>query len=424
MVTAVVTLPTGDGGGKPAIGCRRSARTVAGRESFHTPPGSAGLLHLVPYPWTIGNVSRPSVERFGRARTLEPTTTSKRQLGMKCLAVSLVILSGCSSAAVIPTGAPTTAPTITTSTTTTSTETTVGTTTTIVSTTTTLAAPVTSPTPTLADGRPTTFLAVTVDYAAVEVDTLTGEVVRFLGQAGNARDLADAECAACVNVIDRVWRTNGGEHVYISECCEPAAGSITILTGDVAVVTSESQANFFAWSVVPSPTQDLIIAVGYDTAVSDPIGRPLINLFQNDGNGVPGIGWSNDGDTVYWLDIPWQHTPTPGVATFTGFELATGSTETFEVDWLAQDSVLEGLAGQASGSLVSFRTGADGSTEGVVISPTGDLVATFGVEDGSRLGGYDPTGRFLIYVDGAGVARWQGLGKSGVLGHGYLMASW
>lgn len=289
--------------------------------------------------------------------------------------------------------------------------------------TTTLAAPITSPTPTLADGRPTTFLAVTVDYVAVEVDTLTGEIVRVFGQVANAEEVANAECAACVNVIDAVWRTNGGERVYISECCEPAAGSITVLTGD-QVVTSGSQAHFFAWSVVPSPVENLIIAVGYDTTISDADGKPLVELFQNDGGGVPGMAWANDGGTVYWLDIPWQHTPTPGVATLTGFEVADGSTETFPLDWLEPDTVLEGLAGQASGNLVGFRTEADGSTEGVVISPTGDLVGTFGVENGSFLGGYDPSGRFLIYVDGNGVARWQGLGKSGTLGDGFLMASW
>lgn len=59
-----------------------------------------------------------------------------------------------------------------------------------------------------------------------------------------------------------------------------------------------------------------------------------------------------------------------------------------------------------------------------MFEPTGELVAEFDIEPGSRMGGYDPSGRFLIYVDGSGSARWQGLGQTGVLGEGYTFASW
>ena len=54
----------------------------------------------------------------------------------------------------------------------------------------------------------------------------------------------------------------------------------------------------------------------------------------------------------------------------------------------------------------------------------GELVATFPVETGSLWGGYDPSGRMLIYTDGEDVVRWQGLGQSGVLAEGYIHASW
>ena len=36
--------------------------------------------------------------------------------------------------------------------------------------------------PTLDDGRPATFVAVTTDYAAVEVDTVSGDVVNSIAQ--------------------------------------------------------------------------------------------------------------------------------------------------------------------------------------------------------------------------------------------------
>lgn len=281
---------------------------------------------------------------------------------------------------------------------------------------------VTTP-PTLADGRPSTFLAVTDDYAAVEVDTLTGDIVRFLGQVSTAEELANAECGACANGVDGVWRTADGETFYISECCEPAGGAITVLTGD-EVMSPDQGSDLGAWSIVPSPSTDLILMVGYQTAVADREGRLVAPLFDNDGGGVAAIGWSNQADRVFWIEFPWYHGDGIGSATLTSYELSTGKRTVFKMPWLEEDSYLIGLGGQASGNLVSFQVEADHSTRGVVIDPTGTLVTTFAVEDGSTLGGYDPSGRFLIYVDGAGVVRWQGLGGSGELGRGFKMASW
>ena len=64
-------------------------------------------------------------------------------------------------------------------------------------------------------------------------------------------------------------------------------------------------------------------------------------------------------------------------------------------------------------------------TEGVVYSPqTGELLAEFEVPAGSAFGGYDRSGRFLIYTTPAGAVMYQGRGRVGVLGEGYLFASW
>jgi hypothetical protein len=52
------------------------------------------------------------------------------------------------------------------------------------------------------------------------------------------------------------------------------------------------------------------------------------------------------------------------------------------------------------------------------------LLTSFPVETNSLWGGYDQTGRFLIYVDGDGVVRWQGLGTAGALADGFIFASW
>lgn len=59
-----------------------------------------------------------------------------------------------------------------------------------------------------------------------------------------------------------------------------------------------------------------------------------------------------------------------------------------------------------------------------MFTPGGEVVAEFPVEPGSRIGTYDPSGTFLIYVTGAHEARWQGAGQSGSLGQGYFFAAW
>ena len=100
------------------------------------------------------------------------------------------------------------------------------------------------------------------------------------------------------------------------------------------------------------------------------------------------------------------------------------------IDWVAPDQRLLGLDAQAGGNLVSFLTryGASGesiTTHGVVYSPvTAELLAEFPVESGSSFGGYDPSGRFLIYTTPSGDVTYQGLGRVGVLGEGYVFASW
>jgi hypothetical protein len=93
---------------------------------------------------------------------------------------------------------------------------------------------------------------------------------------------------------------------------------------------------------------------------------------------------------------------------------------------------LDGIGTQEGGNYVGFLNTEEAdaeapsikSTEGVVFTESGELVATFPVEVGSSWGGYDPAGRVLIYTDGDGVVRWQGLGQSGALAEGFIHASW
>jgi hypothetical protein len=283
---------------------------------------------------------------------------------------------------------------------------------------------------TLADGRPATFVAITDDYVAVEVDTSSGEITHTFGQTGTAAEMEAAE-EMPPNVLVGAWRVRDGSMIGLSDCCEPAAGRLFFVEdgrelGDDPYSSAAPWNQ--GWSMAPSPTDNRFATLGYSMEIFDPA-QPTEN-----GLGVwidePTLGfpsgapaWARDGSRLYWIA---QLGETTNLATL---DLATGvANQVTVLSWVGGNQYLEGIGMQASGNLVGFLhtpgAGPSGSTEGVVFSATGDLVATFPIEADSWWGGYDPSGRFLIYVDGQGNVRWQGLGQSGLLAAGFIFASW
>ncbi len=291
--------------------------------------------------------------------------------------------------------------------------------------TTSTSAPVARSVAELSDGRPATFVAATDDFRAVEVDTVTGAVIADYGRVTSEEDLAVAGAEDIYpNIVDAVWRTNDGEWVVVSECCEPAGGVIHYLADGQVLTPGIKEGIVFSdgWTVGPSPFSGDVAVLGYFLQVGD-VGELSITREIAAGDSFPGgvPAWSRSGDRVHWLSSGASGT----LLNTTDLDDDAGVWESVELDWVGGEQRLEGLATQATGNLVAFLVDSGGpSTTGVVFTPAGELVASFPVEDGSRLGGYDPTGRFLIYVDGDGNARWQGLGRSGVLGDGFIHASW
>lgn len=280
---------------------------------------------------------------------------------------------------------------------------------------------------TLEDGRPTTFIGVTSDYEAVEVDTETGEVLRSFGQRATPADFEGAEFPP--NAVDAAWRSWSGGTILISECCEPAAGRVNALSPDQTLSEDYDQLGMMAWRILPSPTDDRLLYVGYQTGIADATDDPFStegSFLENDGSGVSAIGWSADGALIHWYD--------PASREIVSYD-PNGPPEDNEtrdlLPWVGANETLSGLAAQASGNLVGFlhTFGPDYdivSTMGVVFSPwsADTFIATFPVETGSTLGGYDRSGRFLIYTDMDGIVRWQGRGLAGTLGSGFIFASW
>jgi hypothetical protein len=295
-------------------------------------------------------------------------------------------------------------------------------------TTTTLQAPTTTQATEQPNPLPATFLAITSDFEAVEVDTATGEIVHVFGQEGTPEEVAAAE-EMMPNVLVGVWRVSDGSMVGISDCCEPAAGSIAYLPADGELGSRLDNEWITGWTLSPSPTANVFANLGYTMIVADP------SVTEDTGTGIaidgPDLGfpggaaaWARDGSELFWV------TKKDGATGLATLDLAEGAPAyVADLPWVGEAGWIDGIGSQASGNLVGFVDTYDDSsnlvdTEGVVFTTTGELVANFPVELGATWGGYDPDGVYLIYVDGETV-RWQGGGGSGVLaGNGFLFASW
>jgi hypothetical protein len=273
----------------------------------------------------------------------------------------------------------------------------------------------------LPDDAPTTWVGVTTDYEAVEVDTATGEVIRSLGQVSTAEDVENAECSACVNAIDMVWRTFDGSHTIISECCEPAAGRIHVLgDSELPLVFDSDDAPVSFWTASPSPDAPLIAFLGYGVAVAEadnprsPIAASELADFP-----VSNAVWVPGEEAVRWLE------DAAGTLQLRTFDVATESSTAVEVSGVEAQGIV-GLAIRSSGEMVAMHSDVDtdGAATALVLSPAGEVIEEFDIETGARPGGYDSSGTLLIYTDGDNVVRWLSESGSGVLAEGYHFASW
>lgn len=283
----------------------------------------------------------------------------------------------------------------------------------------------------LPDGRPATFMAITDEYVAVEVDTVTGEIAHLFGQTGTSAEMAAAEEMA-PNVLVGAWRTADGSTVGLSDCCEPAAGRLFFLgadeeLGDDPYSTTGPWRQ--GWTITPSPLSNQFAVIGYALEITNPAAasEESFSVWIDEPDfGFPSgaAAWARDESAVYWIAQMEQ------VKMLVALDLAVAVPNPVSVlEWVGVNQYLDGIGSQESGNLVGFLHTRNGDseiveTEGVVFSTSGELLATFPVETGSWWGGYDASGRFLIYVDEDDRVRWQGLGQSGSLGEGFFFASW
>lgn len=351
---------------------------------------------------------------------MKPSCVARRltvmQRSISLLALGIV-LAACSTG-----GQTTTTPAIetTTSSSTTTTTADATTTTTTLPTTTTSTVPIDDTgVPLLEDGRPTTWVGVTNDYQAVEVDTATGEVIRSLGQVSTAEDVETAECSACVNAIDAVWRTYDGSYFLISQCCEPAAGMIHTLTEDQIPLGLESepdQPRFF-WSAAPAPDSLNVAFLGYQVLVTA-ADTETSEMTELERFPVSNAVWVPGEDQIRWLegeaDAVFLRT----------FDTIDGASTVVEIEELAGWNQVT-LAIRPSGDLLVARSEPDAAASALLIlTPEGEVSGEIPIEPGVRLGGYDRTGTNLIYTDGDGIVRWLSDDDGGVLAEGFIHASW
>lgn len=287
----------------------------------------------------------------------------------------------------------------------------------------------------LDNGLPATFVAVTESWEAVEVDTSTGDIVRSIGRSQTPANAEEEEMVH--SAVQQVWRAPDRSWFVIAECCEPAAGTLYYLTED-QVLTPQNRFDldlWFGWTASPSPFDETFAHTGYNIMVGVPGETPEVNFFVDQAGpvGFPSgvIAWDRSGGGIAWLSNSFTEENSSMLNHLSLDEPDTAPTSRM-LEWVGPDQWLDGLGTQESGNHVAFlhtvapdtESGEIIASEGVVFDAAGELIASFSVETGARWGGYDPSGRFLIYTDADNVVRWQGRGQAGVLGSGFIHASW
>ncbi len=263
---------------------------------------------------------------------------------------------------------------------------------------------------------PDSFFAIEIDGDAVEVNSSTGEVLNRIPGLG-----VDDDEEIQSQVFDDLVSIPNSDQLLLSECCEPAAGFMGLLSGWNDFDLNSRVSGFNAWEVSPGPDGRHLAFSGYVRFVyevgSEPVGIDDTIGASNGSN--PDVAWLRDR-----LGVAYLHR---------GNVPAVVEIIEFDADYLPISRRNFELQGPAS----AFDVNADGNLVVVVNPPagqaasgqvydpnTGELMAEFALEAGVFDLDYDVSGRFLAYVDRDGIARWQGGGNSGVLGEGYRAISW
>jgi hypothetical protein len=259
---------------------------------------------------------------------------------------------------------------------------------------------------------------VTDEFVAVEVDTETGDIIREIGSTGNP----GTGSALDGNVIVDAWWDPAGGRSVVSTCCEPAAGDLTFLDkgADYPARPTTGQTTS-GWDVSISPDGRIFLITGYSVVITT-ADEPLADSFDGAGRRP---AWLRDRRGVA-IAHPWDSSVS------TAWIDVIGLDEDDRVISTVRHEIDEGIADlevRADGKLVVLVGGsaayADEGSRAILLDPdTGELLTEFGLEPGSYSLSYDNTGIYLLYVTGTGEGRWQGGGRSGSLGTGFISADW
>lgn len=283
----------------------------------------------------------------------------------------------------------------------------------------------------LPDSAPDSFWAITDEtYELVEVDSRTGEILDRFGAWGDPFGGCEPEEDDCLfQGLNELAVGNG--HIWISDCCEPAAGNLF----KVEIGTDFSTDSFVVYGThpVPSPSGDLVAHTGLElTVIADSSGQQLGVL------GGVADGADADGPPVWHQPVAWLDDEILVVR-------VTGDLVDNLVLFDVSDPSAPQQTGPSMGGVIShtdaavrsdgmifalarsYRGDDDASSDlmGWVFDPsTGEVVAETDLPDDIWAIDYDASGTFLLTVGQEGVVRFFGAGQSGVVADGFVAVSW
>lgn len=261
----------------------------------------------------------------------------------------------------------------------------------------------------------------------MHVDTSNQQTLRSYGDRGDPS--APQQGEGPIGYLDDAWQLPGTDRIYFTPCCEPAGGTGRYINTDIDSSVDDGRVSYSGFAAVPSPDATMLaIPQMFGLYLSEALPQPDVTLIATSPYASKdAVAWLRDRRGLVWAPLNDDRVRTIEIIELDA-DNAPIATRTVPAHGLTNVS----LAVRGDGAIVVAGcdqgpeevSACDHSTALVLDPDGGEVIAEFAIEAGARLGGYDYTGTYLISTADDGIARWQGAGESGVLGHGYRWASW
>jgi hypothetical protein len=266
-----------------------------------------------------------------------------------------------------------------------------------------------------ADGQPPdSWVGISSDGDLERVSTDSAELVVSFGRLEGGE-----------NRLDAAWSRPGSDLIYTAVCCEPAGGLGLQVGSDIAL--SARYTAFSGYAAVPSSDGRLIaVPQTRGLLVTDPDSQDMgVLVSETASDRSTAAAWLPARRTVVWIPVSGGVSDVVEVIPLDD-ALQALEPRRLPIPRIWSPSLAVGQDGKVLvvGCSDEPTGGACRESTAIELNSVDGTSSVLSIEAGSRLGGYDPTGQFLLYVDGSGAVHLRNGNQDEVVGNGYVWASW